>query len=83
MVDGFSYKLSGKQESSDLFWVKRIENKFVNDRNLGVDEVLFQRATIKLSNKSLRFIETFKVFNSVVDPILLHTYSVPWITVMG
>jgi|GEM_PF-3200161 hypothetical protein len=47
MVDRFSYKLSGKQESSDLFWVKRIENKFVNDRNLGVGEVLFQRATIE------------------------------------
>jgi|GEM_PF-4344657 hypothetical protein len=27
--------------------------------------------------------ETFKVFNSVVDSILMHTYSVPWVIVMG
>ena len=45
MVDRFSYKLSGKQEPSGLCEVKCIENKFVNDRNSGVAEVLFQRAT--------------------------------------
>ena len=44
MVDRFSYKLSGKQEPSGLCGVKCIENKFVNGRNSGVIEILFQRA---------------------------------------